>query len=79
LSAATKTATRSDLWGFQHVDEIFSIDLGAIERAEAIVLGNRRLSARDALHLAVMEREGVHRIMSFDRGFDGVPGVERLS
>jgi predicted nucleic acid-binding protein len=29
--------------------------------------------------VAVMEREGVHRIMSFDRGFDGVPGIERLS
>jgi predicted nucleic acid-binding protein len=61
------------------VDEVFSIDLGAVDRAKAIVLGNRRLSARDALHLAVMEREGVHRIMSFDRGFDGVPGIERLS
>jgi predicted nucleic acid-binding protein len=61
------------------VDEVFSIDLGAVDRAKAIVLGNRRLSARDALHVAVMEREGVHRIMSFDRGFDGVPGIERLS
>lgn len=61
------------------VDEVFPIDLGAVERAKAIVLGNRRLSARDALHLAVMERERVHRIMSFDRGFDGVPGIERLS
>jgi uncharacterized protein len=61
------------------VDEVFPIDLGAVDRAKAIVLGNRRLSARDALHLAVMEREGVHRIMSFDRGFDGVPGIERLS
>jgi predicted nucleic acid-binding protein len=61
------------------VDEVFSIDLGVVDRAKAIVLGNRRLSARDALHLAVMERERVHRIMSFDRGFDGVPGIERLS
>jgi predicted nucleic acid-binding protein len=61
------------------VDEVFSIDLGAVDRAKAIVLGNRRLSARDALHVAVMEREGVHRIMSFDRGFDDVPGIERLS
>jgi predicted nucleic acid-binding protein len=61
------------------VDEVFSVDLGAVDRAKAIVLGNRRLSARDALHLAVMEREGVHRILSFDRGFDGVPGIERLS
>jgi hypothetical protein len=61
------------------VDEVFSIDLAAVDRAKAIVLGHRRLSARDALHVAVMEREGVHRIMSFDRGFDSVPGIERLS
>ena len=61
------------------VDEVFPIDLAALDRAKAIVLGNRRLSARDALHVAVMERHGVHRIMSFDRGFDGVPGIERLS
>jgi predicted nucleic acid-binding protein len=39
----------------------------------------RRLSPRDAFHFAIMEREGVHRIMSFDRGFDGVRGIERLS
>jgi hypothetical protein len=38
-----------------------------------------RLSARDAVHLAIMERHGVRRIMSFDSGFDGFPGVERLS
>ena len=61
------------------VDEVFPIDLGAVDRAKAIVLGNRRLSARDAFHRAVMERERVHPIMSFDRGFDGVPGIERLS
>src|SRR2546425_12824462 len=61
------------------VDDVFPVDLGAVDRAKAIVLGHHRLSARDALHLAVMERERVHRIMSFDRGFDGVPGVERLS
>jgi hypothetical protein len=61
------------------VDEVFPVELGAVDRAKAIVLGNRRLSARDAIHLAVMERERVQRIMSFDRGFDGVPGIERLS
>ena len=31
------------------------------------------------LHIAVVEREGVHRIKSLDRGFDGVPEIERLS
>lgn len=61
------------------VDEVFPVDVTAVERAKAIVLGHRRLSARDAVHLAVMERQGVRRIMSFDAGFDGFPGIERLS
>jgi predicted nucleic acid-binding protein len=60
------------------VDDIFSIDGAAVERAKAIVLGRRRLSARDAVHVAVMERERVERILSFDSGFDGYPGIIRL-
>ncbi len=50
-----------------------------IKRAKGIVLGHRRLSARDALHLAVMELHGIYRILSFDSGFDAFPGVARLS
>jgi predicted nucleic acid-binding protein len=38
-----------------------------------------RLSARDALHVAVMRRRKVARILSFDAGFDGLPGVTRVS
>jgi predicted nucleic acid-binding protein len=60
------------------VDEVLPVDTETVERAKAIVLGRRRLSARDAVHLAVMERSGVQRILSFDAGFDGYPGVERL-
>jgi predicted nucleic acid-binding protein len=60
------------------VDEVFAITTADVESAKSIVLGNLRLSARDALHAAVMAREGVGRIMSFDAGFDGLPGVIRL-
>jgi predicted nucleic acid-binding protein len=59
-------------------DDVFPVDLRVVERAKTIVLGNERLSSRDAVHLAVMQREGVDRILSFDRGFDGFPGVERI-
>ena len=59
-------------------DEVFPIDLPIVERARTIVFGNELLSARDALHLAVMQRQGVDRILSFDRGFDGFPGVDRI-
>jgi predicted nucleic acid-binding protein len=42
-------------------------------------LGYRQLSARDAVHIAVMERHGIEQIMTFDSGFDGFPGITRLS
>jgi predicted nucleic acid-binding protein len=29
--------------------------------------------------LAVMEKHGIDRILTFDPGFDGFPGVTRLS
>ena len=59
-------------------DEVLSVRRADVERARELVLGAARLSARDALHVAVMEREDITRIMSFDAGFDGVPGVTRL-
>lgn len=60
------------------VDEVFPITEGDAVRAKDIVLGMPGRSARDAMHLAVMEREGVESILSFDRGFDTHPGVKRL-
>ena len=61
------------------VDEVYPVEAGDVEKAKAIVLGSPRLSARDAIHLAVMQRRRVGRILSFDTGFDGFPGVSRLS
>jgi predicted nucleic acid-binding protein len=61
------------------VDEVLPVDDKAVERAKQIVLEYRRLSARDAVHLAVMEKHGIARILSFDSGFDSFPGVTRLA
>jgi len=61
------------------VDDVFSVDQAAVEQAKQIVLGRKALSARDAIHLAVMQIHGVRRILSFDRGFDGFPGITRLA
>jgi len=36
------------------------------------------LQARDRIHLAVMERLGISRIVSTDRAFDSARGVTRL-
>ena len=61
------------------VDEVLSVDRGAVERAKQFVLGYRQLSARDAVHLSVMEQNGIRQIVSFDTGFDAFPGIARLS
>jgi uncharacterized protein len=61
------------------VDEVFAIDGSVIARAKQIVLAYQRLSARDAVHLAVMEQHGIDRILTFDVDFDGFPGITRLS
>ena len=61
------------------VDQVLAVDRSIAERAKQIVLGHRRVSARDAVHLAVMENHGIEQILTFDSGFDGFPGIARLS
>jgi len=61
------------------VDQVLAVDRSIAERAKQIVLGYRQLSARDAVHIAVMEHHGIEQIMTFDSGFDGFPGIVRLS
>jgi len=61
------------------VDQVLAVDRSIAERAKQIVLGYRQVSARDAVHLAVMEHHGIERILTFDSGFDGLPGITRLS
>lgn len=60
------------------VDEVLPVNSAAVERAKQIVLEYRRLSARDAVHLSIMEQHGIERILSFDSGFDSFPGITRL-
>jgi uncharacterized protein len=60
------------------VDKVLPITEGDIMRAREVLLSTAGLSARDALHIAVMERHSVGRILSFDAGFDRWPGIERV-
>jgi hypothetical protein len=60
------------------VDQVLAVDRSIAERAKQIVLGYRQLSARGAVHIAVMEHHGIERIMTFDSGFDGFPGITRV-
>ena len=61
------------------VDEVFPVTLAGVKRARDILLGLPDLSARDAIHVSIMEEQRVKEILSFDRGFDGVPGITRVS
>jgi uncharacterized protein len=61
------------------VDQVLPIDQSVVERAKQIVLGHRHLSARDAIHVAIMQHHGVEEILTFDSGFDGLPGIKRLA
>jgi uncharacterized protein len=60
-------------------DQVFPVDQNTAERAKTIVMGQAAISARDAIHLAVMEQHSIAQILSFDSGFDGFPGIRRLS
>ena len=58
------------------VDEVYPIERADVERARRIVL-ETRLSARDAIHVAIMRRRGIDRILTFDRAFDQAEGIAR--
>ena len=60
------------------VDEVFPIEKAEVLRAGEIAQNRALLSARDAVHIAVMERHGVRSVLSFDADFDRWPGLKRI-
>ena len=60
------------------VDEVFPIEKAEVLRAGEITQNRAPLSARDAVHIAVMERHGIRSILSFDGDFDRWPGLQRI-
>jgi predicted nucleic acid-binding protein len=61
------------------VDAVLAVDQETVVEGKQIVSGYPQLSARDAVHLAVMRLHGIDRILSFDSGFDGFRGITRIS
>ena len=61
------------------VDHVYPVDTTDVQRAKSIVLGVTAISARDAVHLAIMQRHDIGQILSFDTGFDQVGSIVRLS
>jgi predicted nucleic acid-binding protein len=60
------------------VDEVLPIGAEEVLRAAEIAENPAQISARDALHIAVMERHGIRAILSFDEDFDRWPGLQRI-
>ncbi len=60
-------------------DQVVAVDINDVTAARDLVLAGIAISARDAIHVAAMRRLGCTRILTFDRGFDAVPGVTRIS
>ena len=61
------------------VDIVYPIERADVDRARRLLRTSQTLSARDAVHVAVMQGRDIDRILSFDAGFDGIPGIVRIS
>jgi uncharacterized protein len=60
------------------VDEVIPIEKAEVLRAGEIAQNRALMSARGAVHIAVMERHGIRSILSFDGDFDRWPGLQRI-
>ena len=74
----------------QSIDDAFEVINGLVRRvltygmpeiraARELLAAVPTISARDALHVAVMRSAGCSRVFSFDAGFDDCPGITRIS
>lgn len=62
------------------VDEVLPVGVQDIHIAKDMVLAARhRISARDALHAAIMKQHGVTQIVSFDADYDKFDFCTRIS
>lgn len=58
---------------------VWPIALADTDRAKALLVSTAGVSARDALHAAVMLNNGVSKVATFDRGFEALAGIERMA
>ncbi|MBV8544746.1 MAG: type II toxin-antitoxin system VapC family toxin [Acidobacteria bacterium] len=57
---------------------VFEITLSDTNRAVDL-MERHELSARDAIHAAVMLNRGIELIATFDADFERVPGIRRVT
>ena len=56
-----------------------SIVLEDLWECRAILRRHQGLQPRDAIHAAVMRRNGLRTVVSYDRHFDELPDIERVT
>jgi uncharacterized protein len=56
----------------------YPVDLSDTDRARDLLCGGENISARDAVHAAVMLNHGLTEIATFDEGFDRIEGIRRV-
>jgi uncharacterized protein len=61
------------------VDVVYPIERTDVERARRLLATTPNLSARDAIHVSVMQARDIGQVLTFDTGFDGIPGITRLT
>ena len=57
---------------------VLSVTLSDTDVARDLLLSVANISARDAVHAAVMLNHGIESIATFDSGFDHIPGISRF-
>ena len=58
--------------------EVLPITAAILDEARALMDRHGHLSARDALHAAVVITHHLEALCSFDRDFDGIEGLRRI-
>jgi predicted nucleic acid-binding protein len=61
------------------VDVVYPIEEADVLRARRILRRIGSVSARDAIHIAIMQRYDVDEILTFDTAFDAIGGMRRRS
>lgn len=61
------------------VDEVFEVGAADMLRAKDLFLAYSSISARDAVHAAVMTTQDISRIFSFDAHFDELTFLTRIA
>jgi len=60
------------------IDRVFDFGMPEVIAAKELLATVDGISARDALHVVIMRAAGATQILSFDKGFDHIAGVERI-